>query len=107
MGDFIVANEAPAELSHFLLIYRHRERFGAIVVKASSLPHALIQAENAGLNGPNAFRLGQELDARFVSLIHPTQVGRILSATEARELLATFEMRYGAPPHSRYLRAAE
>jgi hypothetical protein len=102
-----VANAIPTEHSHFLLIYRERERFGAIVVKASSLPHALIQAANVGLNAPNAFRLGQELDSGFASLVRPEQVGRILSATEAWELLATFETRYGATPLWRYLRAAE
>jgi hypothetical protein len=103
----MVVNATQAELSHFLLIYREQRRFGAIVVKAPTLAAALMQAANAGLDRPNTFRFGQQLDAGFVALIRPQHLGRILTVAEARELLAAFEARYREPPLSRYLPAAE
>jgi hypothetical protein len=83
---------------HFLLIYRERLRFGALVVQAPSLADALFQAAEAGLDAPNSFRLAQQIDAELVTLVPPEQVGRILSRTEARELLGSFEASIKAFP---------
>jgi hypothetical protein len=78
---------------HFLLVYRDQRGLSAIIMAAPSLAAARIKAANAGLNTPNSFRLGHELDAELIALVTPGQIGRILSAAEARELLARFEAR--------------
>jgi hypothetical protein len=90
-GASIMENATHAELSYFLLIFRGQLHFGAMVVQARKLADALLQAAHAGLDAPNSFRLGQQIDAELVPLVPPEQVGRILSRAEARELLGSFE----------------
>ena len=79
------------EMPLFLLIYRDQRGVSAIIVEAASLGAARIKAATAGLDTPNSFRLGQELDAALIKVVGPQQVGRILPAAEAKELLALFE----------------
>jgi hypothetical protein len=97
--------------SYFLLIYRNLWNANAFVAEAPSLTEALNHAANAGLNAPNSFRLGQELDGDLIALLRADQVERILSAAEAKELLAMFKVRKSmlsrARPHRTYLPAAE
>jgi hypothetical protein len=64
-----------------------------MVIEAPSLAAARTKAAAAGLDTPNSFRLGQELDAELITLLHPAQLGRILPAAEAKELLALFKAR--------------
>jgi hypothetical protein len=89
-GDSIMENTTHAALSHFLLIFRAQLHFGAVVVQARTLADALIQAAHAGLDAPNSFRLGQQIEAEYVTLVRPEQVGRILSRDEAKELCDRF-----------------
>jgi hypothetical protein len=88
--DSIKEDRTHAGLSHFLLIFREQLHFGAMVVQARTLADALLQAAHAGLDAPNSFRLGQQIDAELVRLVPPAQVGRILSRAEAKELCDRF-----------------
>jgi hypothetical protein len=92
---------------HFLLIYRDRRGVSAVIIEALSLATARMKAATAGLDTPNSFRLGQELDAELIPLVRPEQVGRILPAAEAKQLLALFEARMKAARRWTDLRAAE
>jgi len=97
-------------MPHFLLIYRD-QGVSVVIVEAPSLVDAQIKATTAGLDTPNSFRLGQELAADLISLVRPEQLGRILPATEAKELLTLFEARMSSDPKASRrwtdLRAAE
>jgi hypothetical protein len=114
MGGAVVENAIGSALwvtPHFLLIYRDRRGVMVVIIGAPSLAAARKKAAAAGLNSPNSFRVGQELDAELVALLRSSQVGRILSAAEAKELLALFEARMStaakASPRGTDLRAAE
>jgi len=91
---FIVENETRSALlgiPHFLFIYRDQRRVSTIIVEAKSLAAARLKAATIGLDTPNSFRLAHELEAELIPLVLPKQVGRILSAAEAKELLTLFE----------------
>jgi hypothetical protein len=111
---FIVENATRSALwriPHFLFIYRDQRRVSTIIVEARSLAAARIKAATIGLDTPNTFRLGHELEAELIPLVLPEQVGRILSAAEAKELLTLFEAHMSiaakASRHWTNLRAAE
>jgi hypothetical protein len=95
------------ELSRFLLIYRGRSAVSTIVVEAASFADALKQAADFGLNAPNSFRLGHELEPDLAALVQPRHMKRILSGVEAKELLTMFRAHKSVPRHRHYLRAAE
>jgi hypothetical protein len=80
-------------MASFLLIYRDQRSASVIIIEALSLAAAQMKAVSAGLSTANSFRLAYELDAELMTLVPPGQVGRILPAREARELLTRFERR--------------
>ncbi len=88
MGN--AAHSALWGKSHFLLIFRDRQSAAAFIVEASSLAAARLKAATAGLDTENSFRLGHELDPELITLVPRTQIGRILNAGEAKELLTRF-----------------
>ena len=108
----IVENATRSVLSgmpHFLLIYRDRRCARVIIVQAPSLAGARTIAATVGLDTANAFRLGHELEAELIPLVRPEQIGRILTAAEAKRLLTQFEARLSNDASRRRtdLRAAE
>jgi hypothetical protein len=102
-----VEQRIGVEFSRFLLIYRGRSAVSTIVVEAASLADALKRAADYGLNAPNSFRLGHELEADLAALVQPRQIKRILSGAEAKELLTVFRTHKSRPLHRQYLPAAE
>jgi hypothetical protein len=94
------------DMPHFLLIYRDQGCVSTIIVEARSLAAARMKAAALGLGTPNSFRLGHELEAELVALVLPEQVGRFLSAAEAKEILTLFEA-HMSPRRWTNLRAAE
>jgi hypothetical protein len=105
------AHSALWGLPLFLLMYRDQGWVSTIIVEARSLAAARMKAAAVGLGTPNSFRLGHELEAELVALLLPEQVGRFLSAAEAKELLTLFEAHMSnaanASRHWTNLRAAE
>jgi hypothetical protein len=93
-------------MPHFLLIYRDQGRVSTIIVEARSLAAARMKAAAVGLDTPNSFRLGHELEAELIPLVLPEQIGHFLPAAEAKDLLTLFEA-HMSPRRWANLRAAE
>jgi hypothetical protein len=76
-GGFIVESvtrSARGGLPHFLLIYRDQRCVSTIIVEARSLAAARMKVAAVGLDTPNSFRLGHELEAELIPLVLPEQI---------------------------------
>jgi hypothetical protein len=88
-----VNDDSQPELCCFLLIYRGRRGISTLVVEATSLADALVRAEELGCER-KLFRLAQTLGPELAGLAPPGGVNRVLSRTEARQLLALFRSHF-------------
>jgi hypothetical protein len=92
-GNATVNDGSQPELCCFLLIYRGRRGLSTLVVEATSLADALFRAEELGCER-KLFRLAQALGPELAALAQNGGVNRLLSHTDARQLLAVFRSHF-------------
>jgi hypothetical protein len=81
-------------MPRFWLTYRDARRLvGVVIMDAPSLTHARMKVTFAGDDDGLTFAGGRDLDAGLLRLVPSTHIGRLLSGTEAQELLVRFEGR--------------
>jgi len=73
----------------YWLCYRHDDRISVVIEPAPSLVHARMRAALAGVD-EGTFTEGHELDRKTERQIPKAMIGRKLSQTEAKRLLARF-----------------
>ena len=80
---------APAQqMSHFWLTYGDANRLvGVVIMEAPSMLLARMNAAVRDIAAGAPFAEGYELSARLMASVPPTQVGRMMSAAEAAELI--------------------
>jgi hypothetical protein len=74
-------------MPHYWLTYGDADRFvGVAIMEAPSMraPHERCGSEDCGRS---SLRRGHELSAKLIALVPPTKTGRMLSRTEAMELI--------------------
>jgi hypothetical protein len=87
---------APAQqMSYFWLTYGSADGLiGVVIMEASTLIQARMRATAQGIAGAGApFAEGHELSANLIALVPPTQIGRMMSGTEAMQLIRRLEDR--------------
>jgi hypothetical protein len=79
-------------MPRFWLTYRDGRRVvGVVIMDAPSLTHARMKVTFAGDDEGLTFAGARDFGAGLLRLVPSTQIGRLLSETEAEELLARFE----------------
>jgi hypothetical protein len=79
-------------MPRFWLTYRDGRRVvGVVIMEAPSLTHARMKVAFAGNDEGLTFAGARDLGAGLLRLVPSTQIGRLLSGTEAEELLAQLE----------------
>src|SRR5260370_951706 len=76
---------------YWLCYQRNGRLLGVVILEASSLVAARMQASLAELGRGGVFSEGHALDAGCRALLTPNDIGRMLSPQEAQALLARFE----------------
>ena len=86
---------APAQqMSYFWLTYGSADGLvGVIIMEAPSMLQARMNAAVRSIAAGAPFAEGHELSARLMASVPPTQVGRMLSGSEAAELIRRLDDR--------------
>jgi hypothetical protein len=74
----------------YWLCYRHNNQISVVIEPGASLIHARMRASLDGLD-EGTFTEGHELDGKTEKQVPKTMIGRRLSQTEAKRLLANFK----------------
>ncbi len=74
----------------FWLVYQNGKGVEVVVLPASALIYARLDAVNKGLDG-GTFKEGHLLDAKLSKRVPKKMIGRRLSPDEAQALLSEFE----------------
>jgi hypothetical protein len=79
-------------MPHFWLTYGDADRFvGVAIMEAPSILEARMNAAVRRIAAGLPFAEGHQLSPKLIALIPPTQIGRMLSRTEAMELIRWLE----------------
>jgi hypothetical protein len=83
------------QMSYFWLTYGSADGLiGVVIMEASTLIQARMRATAQGIAAAGApFAGGHELSANLIALVPPTQIGRMMSGTEAMQLIRRLEDR--------------
>jgi hypothetical protein len=81
-------------MPHYWLTYGDADRFvGVAIMEAPSMLQAQMNAAVRGIAAGAPFAEGHEVSANLIALVPPTQIGRMLSGTEAMRLIRRLEDR--------------
>jgi hypothetical protein len=81
-------------MSHFCMSYGDARRLvGVIIMEASTLLQARINAAVRGVDAGAPFTEGHHLSANLVASVPPTQIGRMMSGAEATQLIHRLDAR--------------
>jgi hypothetical protein len=79
-------------MPHFWLTYGDPDRFvGAVIMEAPSILEARMNAAVRRIAAGLPFAEGHQLSPRLIALVPPTEIGRMLSRTEATQLIRDLE----------------
>jgi hypothetical protein len=84
------ASSAEFAMSIYWLCYHHNNQISVVIEPGASLIHARMRAALANLD-QGEFTEGHELDRKTTKQAPKAMIGRRLSQTEAKRLLAKFE----------------
>jgi hypothetical protein len=80
-------------MPHFWLTYGDDNKVIGAILDAPSLLQARIDATVAGLDAGAPFAEGHPLSAKLVASVPPAKIGRIMSGSEAAQLIRLLEGR--------------
>jgi hypothetical protein len=73
---------------HFWLTYGEPDRFvGAVIMEAQSILEARMNAAVRRIAAGLPFAEGHQFSPKLIALVPPTKIGRMLSRTEAMQLI--------------------